>query len=155
MKAGQGASPEDVLWQHRWLADGFLATRLLQGPLNDHIELAQVVGKVMALQPLNHNFRHLWRPGPAEFAADLAHVVSDPVTQVLAPHPQRGHPDALDQPIELRHRTFRCEDHPGAYGCGATWPVAVDCQGHQQGPEFGPRCIEAIDQESALSQAAQ
>ncbi len=141
-----------------------LAPHLLQGAVDQRLELAQIVGEVVDLQPLDHRLRDLRGIGPAELAAALTHAVAEPLAQVLAPHPQGRHADQAAGTIKSGRCLLRGEEHtagemtPGSGGItiGTGGPPLPGLgQMQQQRPQVGRHLIELVDQQGAASEQLQ
>ena len=85
---------------------------LLQGPIDQRLQFAQVVGEVVLLQPFHHPGGHAGRLLPAKPTALLADAVAQPFPQVLAAHPQRRHTDQAAAAVKAGQDRFAGKEQP-------------------------------------------
>ena len=137
-----------------------LAAGLLHGPIDEHLQFAQVVGEVVALQPLDHRFRHPRRRLPTQLETALADAITQPFAQVLAPHPQGWHPDQFAAAIQQRRRRLGGEVHPASElpwppPRASRLPLASLRQLLEGGLQGLRHPIELVDQQTRPSDAGQ
>ena len=155
--------PEHVLRQQHPLGALFvtaLQPHLFHGPSDQAIQLAQVVGKVVVLESPHHRITNLRQHLPAGATGLLAQPIAQPFAQVLAPHPQRRHPNQIADLIKSRQGGLGSEKHPAAeMARSAALPrtAPMPCASQLQQAQLQGRLhlVELVDQQRTIPEALQ